>query len=559
MNRLPIIAASVAALALASCAATQSYSAPSAQERSEADSYGNYLAGRFAASQHDMTDAAKFYQAGLHDDPNNGDLLERAFLYTASAGDIDKASEYAMQVTASQKDSRAARLVLAVQDISRKKYADARAQVAQSAGGPFTSLTISLLDAWAAVGAGDTAAALKDLSDLKSQGGTDALASFHRALIFDLLGRDADAEVAYKEAMQDSGAGPRIIEAYGRFLERAGRADEAKAIYAKLNTGGAPHPVAVEADARIASGKKPEKLVSTPAEGAAEALFGISASLTDATSADVAILYLRLSLHLRPDLDLAKILLADRFEVLEKYQDAIEAYQDIDKDSPYYDVAVIQVAVDENRLDQTDKSIALLKEFTASHPDSIEGWTALGDAYRGSEKFAEAADAYDHAVKQIGSIDKSDWPLFYARGISEERAHRWDAAEQDLKQALKLKPDEPQVLNYLGYSWIDQGRNTSEALAMLEKARALKPLDGYIVDSVGWAYYRTGRYQDSVKALEDAVLLVPGDPTINDHLGDAYWKVGRRLDAQFQWNHALAFNPAPDDKAKIEQKLKNGV
>ena len=547
------------ALLLASCAAGQGGGVPSAaNEDAQTAGYGSYLAGRFAAIQHDMGDASKFYQASLQDDPNNPQLLERAFLYTASAGDIDKSAAYGRRVVVLEKDNRAARLVLAIADIKNGNFEDAHEQIAQSAGGPFTSLTISLLDAWAAEGMGDANTALTDLKSLKAQGGADALAVFHRALILDLT-NSPDADAAYKDALAISGASPRIVEAYGRFLERAGRIDDAKKLYVQLNTNNSVHPAAALAAARMAANQKPDRLVEHPVNGAAEALFGIAASLTDNTSADVAILYLRLTLHLKPDFDLAKILLADRFEALEKWHDAIKAYRALPKDSPYYRIAAIQIAIDETRIDKTDEAIATLKDLTSAHPDDVDAWTSLGDAYRSQEKYVEAADAYDHAIKLLSTVNKKDWPLFFARGVSEERSNHWDAAEQDLKQALRLDPEEPQVLNYLGYSWIDQGHNMNEAIAMLEKARALKPFDGYIVDSVGWAYYRLGRYQDAVGTLEGAVLLVPSDPTINDHLGDAYWRVGRRLDAQFQWNHALAFKPADDQKAKIEQKLKSGL
>ncbi len=297
----------------------------------------------------------------------------------------------------------------------------------------------------------------------------------------------------------------------------------------------------------------------TAADGAAEALFGVAASLTDETNADIAILYLRLSLYLSPHLDLAKIVLADRFEALDKFADAIAMYRSVDADSPYKAAAAIQVAIDDTRINRNDDAIAELTDITKSRPTDLSAWTALGDAYRNAEKYPLAADAYDHAIKLLGQVDAKDWPLFYARAVAEERSNHWDDAEADLQHALKLSPDQAQVLNYLGYSWVDQGRRLPEALAMLEKARALSPFDGYIVDSVGWAYYRLGRYDDAAKTLEAAILLVPGDSTINEHLGDAYWKVGRKLDAHFQWSHALAFGPDAAEKPKLEAKLEHGL
>jgi tetratricopeptide (TPR) repeat protein len=274
---------------------------------------------------------------------------------------------------------------------------------------------------------------------------------------------------------------------------------------------------------------------------------------------DVSILYLRLALYLRPSLDLGAVLLADRLEGLQKYEDAIAVYRSVDRDSPYYRLSAVEIALDEARLGKNDAAISDLKSLSADDPNDIEAWTALGDTYRSTEKYAEASAAYDHAIALLQPGAAKDWPIYFARAVSEEGAKNWNAAEVDLKKALQLAPDEPAVLNYLGYSYVDQNRNIQQALAMLEKAHTLKPSDGYIADSVGWAYFKLGRFADAAKALENAVELVPGDPTINDHLGDAYWRVGRKLDAQFQWNHALAFGPDETQKGLIEKKLKDGL
>ncbi len=556
MQRFAIVAF---ALLVAGCAGVGTTEQSAAPEGAQAQSFGDYLAARLAASDHDMTDAARLYNESLVSDPNNADILGHAFLYAAASGDVKRAAELAHRLVQTDPDNRAARLTLAVDDMKHGDYAAARKEVAQSGKGPFTGLTLILVNAWAAAGAGDLKTADADLDQVGEQGGTEVFGGYHRALIHDLAGDSAGAEKAYKASIAAGAASPRIAEAYGRFLERAGRTAEAKAYYEKLTPDAALEPVATAGLARIAAGQKPDRLVGSPSAGAAEALFGIAASLTDANSADIAILYLRLSLYLSPDLDLGKIVLADRFEALDKFDDAIEVYRTLDKDSPYAAAAAVQIALDETKTGKSEDAIAELKSLTDAHPDDTTAWTALGDAYRDQEKFAEAAEAYDHAVKLIGEAKQSSWPLYYARAIAEERSHRWDAAEQDLKYALKLSPDQPQVLNYLGYSWVDQGRNLPQALAMLEKARALSPFDGYIVDSVGWAYYRLGRYADAAKTLESAILLVPGDSTINEHLGDAYWKVGRKRDAEFQYSHALAFGPDPTQKAELEKKLNLAV
>jgi tetratricopeptide (TPR) repeat protein len=525
----------------------------------EAETYANYLSARFAATQNDLPGAAKYYRESVDRDPANQNLLMLAFFYSTSAGEVDEAAQLAKRVVAKTNDDRAARLTLAVAAFRARNFAEARKNLQASAKGPFTNLTSAILDAWAAAGQGDANAALSDLKSLSGAAGSDALTAFHLALIQEFLGHVKEADVAYRDALLKAGPSPRIVEAYGRFLERNGRAADASALYAKLEHDAALAPVIAARKADVAARRSPDSLVTRPQDGAAEALFGIAGSLSDQTSADISILYLRLALYLRPDLSLGNILLGDRLESLQKYDDAIQAYKNVRHDSPYWKLAAVQIAIDEARTDKTPLAITDLKALAAQAPDDLEAWTALGDAYRSGEHWEDAASAYDHAIALLGSAQKKDWPLYYARAIAEERSRRWQAAEQDLKLALKLSPEEPQVLNYLGYSWVDQGRNIPDALAMLEKARQLKPFDGYIVDSVGWAYFKLGRYGDAAKTLEDAILLVPGDPTINDHLGDAFWRVGKKLDARFQWSHALAFGPDAEEKLSLEKKLKDGL
>ncbi|MEJ0025461.1 MAG: tetratricopeptide repeat protein [Rhizomicrobium sp.] len=547
------------AIALGACAGTNTAapSAPAADTTST--EFGNYLSARFAASQHNMKDAALYYRASLTADPDNKDLLALSFFFSTSAGDIPDAAKLADRVVAAQADDRAARLTLAVAALKRRDYAGARKQMSLSAKGPFSSLTVSLIDAWAAAGQGDKATAEGELAALRAQGGADALAMYHLALLADFVGDDALADPSYRSALA-SGATPRVVDAFGRYLERSGKTDEATTLYTRAAQESGIKEIAAAGLARIKNHKKPDGMIVHAEDGAAEALFGIAASLTDQASADVSILYLRLALYLRPDLDLGAVLLADRLEGLQKYDDAIEAYRMVPKGSPYWRLAAVEIALDEARLDRTDDAIAKLKELTAANPADSEAWTALGDTYRSASKFTEAADAYNHALALRGDGTRpNDWPLYFARAVAEQGTQNWSAAEIDLKKALTLSPNEPTLLNYLGYTWVDQNRNIPEALAMLEKARALKPTDGYIADSVGWAYYKLGRFADAAKALESAVELVPGDPTINDHLGDAYWRVGRKLDATFQWNHALAFGASDADKAVIEKKLKDGL
>jgi len=558
LRKTLLLSAAVLALAF-SASACASVSTDTAAASGDDTSFGTYLSAHVAAGQHDLVEAAKLYQTSLADNPDNSDIADRAFLYTAASGDVDGAIDLAKKVVKNDSADRAARLALAIGAMKKGDFSRAREELSQSGKGPFTTLTLYLVDGWAAQGAGDTDTALKEMDALAGVGGTPQLIAYHKALILDLAGRDADAETNYKLVLQQAGNGPRATEAYGRFLERHGRVAEAKALYEKMRNDDSLQPIAVAGLARIAAGIKPDRLVDSAQEGAAESLFSIAASLNDATNADIAILYLRFALYLQPDFDLAKIVLADRFEALKKYDDAIAVYRSIDASSPYQPAAVVQIAIDNGKMDRNDQAIADLKGILAKHPDDVAAWTSLADAYRAANRDQDAVDAYTKAIALLNPPDKNDWQLYFARAVSEENLKQYAQAEADLQTALKISPDQPQVMNYLGYTWVDQGRRLPEALALLEKARALSPYDGYIVDSVGWAYFRLAKYKEAAEALQAAVLLVPGDATINEHLGDAYWMSGRKLDARFQWNHALAFNTDPKLKVEIEKKLSSGL
>jgi tetratricopeptide (TPR) repeat protein len=234
-------------------------------------------------------------------------------------------------------------------------------------------------------------------------------------------------------------------------------------------------------------------------------------------------------------------------------------YAGITPSSPYYAMTQVQSAINDGRQGQTDSGIQKMKALAASQPNQPDVWTALGDLLRSAERYSESASAYDKAIGGVPQGDRRLVGLYYARGVAFERSDHWNDAERDFRAALKINPDRADVLNYLGYSWIDRGMHYEEAVSMLEKARALRPLDGFIADSVGWAYYRLGRYQDAARTLEEAVQLAPGAADVNDHLGDAYWRVGRKTDARFQWQHALSMNPDASQKPVIERKLQFGL
>ena len=239
---------------------------------------------------------------------------------------------------------------------------------------------------------------------------------------------------------------------------------------------------------------------------------------------------------------------------------AIKVYERMPANSPLKRNAQIQLATNLDAADRSDEAIKILKGVTSEAPKDIEAIMALGNIERGRKKFGDCAGTYTQAIDaNPGVTDKNTWVTYYYRGICEERSKQWSKAEADMRKALELQPEQPHVLNYLGYSWIDQGINLDEGMKMIKRAVDQRPDDGYIVDSLGWAYYRIGNYEDAVKNLERAIDLKPEDPTINDHLGDAYWRIGRTLEAKFQWAHARDLKPEAEELPKIEAKITNGL
>src|SRR4029434_4342914 len=266
-----------------------------------------------------------------------------------------------------------------------------------------------------------------------------------------------------------------------------------------------------------------------------------------------------LSLYLAPSHPLALLSLGDLYEAMKKPELANKAYERVLLNSPLHRYAQIQLALNLDSLDRTDEAKASFEKVIAANPTDLEAIMALGNVLRGRKQFAECADVYSKGIDTIGKPEKSNWVIYHFRGICFERAKQWAKAEADLKMALELFPDQPHVLNYLGYSWIDQGVSLDEGMRMIKRAVEQRDDDGYIVDSLGWAYYRLGNMEEAVKQLERAIELKPEDPTINDHLGDAYWRVGRELEARFQWSHARDLKPEAEDLPKIEAKIENGL
>lgn len=567
-NRRTLAALAFAALAVPGSVAAQTPDHPagnSAQFPTKGDlksmtTAGSYLAARHASVERDATSAAAFYRSALRTDPKNNELLDRAFISSLADGDIDEAVKLADRILTIDKSNRVARLVVGVRDLKQKKYGAAQININQSIRGPITDLVATLLSGWASYGAGDTKAAVANIDKLAGPEWYPIFKDLHSGMILELAGREKDAGARLERAYKLDDSMLRVADAYARWLSRGKDPGAATTVYEAFDKKLARHPL-VQAGLRdTRAGKKLSPLVDSPQAGAAEALYGIGATLTRRGGEDLALVYLQLSLYLAPNHPLALLSLADLYETVKKPKMAIKVYERMPASSPLKRNAQIQLATNLDAADRSDEAINILKGVTAEDPRDIEAIMALGNIERGRKRFADCALTYSQAIDAMPKAsEKGAWVTYYYRGICEERSKQWNKAEVDMRKALELQPEQPHVLNYLGYSWIDQGINLDEGMKLIKRAVDQRPDDGYIVDSLGWAFYRIGNYEDAVKNLERAIDLKPEDPTINDHLGDAYWRVGRTLEARFQWAHARDLKPEPEELPKIEAKIANGL
>jgi tetratricopeptide (TPR) repeat protein len=527
---------------------------------------GAYLAARVAEVDNDLDSAISYYKQALAFDPQNQQLQQSLMLALIAQGRFDESLPYAEKLKTVPDIERFSRVALAVDAFRKKDYAAAETWLKLAVESDLDRLITAVMTAWAKSGAGDSAEALAALDKVEGPEWYALFKTYHRALIAETAGMTSEAEKAYQAAFDNvsaGGAAPetwiRVAEAYAGFL--AARGDKDKAIEAldkaeEFSTGRVPLVALRE---KIEKGQPVSRLVADPADGASEILLNLGAALNRGGGEPFVRLYLQYALALKPDSDIVLLQLAAVAEQQEQAEEAIALYGRIPADSPIKRAAELQLGLNLADLDRHDEAIVHLKALLDANADDMRAYLALGGVYASKEDYRSAAEVYDRAVARLKEPAEANWNIFYQRGIAYERLKEWPKAEPNFRKALELFPDQPQVMNYLGYSWVDMNMNLEEGLDLIRKAVDLRPSDGYIVDSLGWAYYRLGRFEEAVIELERAVSLKPDDPVLNDHLGDAYWRVGRKLEATFQWSHARDMEPEADVLSSVQKKLTAGL
>ena len=524
---------------------------------------GAYLAGRHAVYSSDFASAARYYTLALAQDIDNPQLMENVTLSQTALGQLKRALPVAARMESLGIGSQIAHMVIIADLIANEDYEAllARDSDTKSVG----KLVDGLLSAWSQMGNGSVAQALEEFDNVAEQSGLSGFALYHKSLALALVGEYESAEEIFAdEGNSQSLLTRRGLVARAQILSQLGRNDDALEILADGFSSQLDPSLTKLAD-RLAAGEQlPFTQVTSVRDGMAEVFFTIGAALSGEAADEYTLVYARVAEYLRPDHIEATLLSAQLLDSLGQYELAVETYKKIPQTSSDYHAAELGRAEALRRAAKPDAAIEVLERLALDNPTLAAVHSSLGDLLRQQEDYSEAISAYDKALEFTEEGDRSQWFLLYARGIAHERLGNWDESEADFRKALELNPDQPQVLNYLGYSLVEKQGNMDEALDMIQRAVAARPDSGYIVDSLGWVLYRLGRYEDAVAPMQKAGELLPIDPVVNDHLGDVFWAVGRKLEAEFQWRRALSFVDPDDtdgeaDPDRIRRKIEVGL
>jgi tetratricopeptide (TPR) repeat protein len=519
---------------------------------------GSYLAGRQALAELRTGEAARYFNEAAQSDWDNPVLVERSFIAFAANGQIGQSAQVAKRLKELVGQNELAELVIATEALKERRYGAAGSALETISQDTFTGITASILRAWALVGDKRYDEADAILAKLGDTGLEDFLV-FHRALMAEVAGQKAKALELAAKAFENEPYVARMVEVYSRMLANEGRFDEAAEVIATFEDQGLTHPLVTVVKEAVEAKRRPGVFATSVQLGAAEMFHGIGVALSRDGSKDLALVFLRLGHYLDPNADVIGLAAGLLLDSEGQHDAANEIYDAVASSSPMKPTAVVRVAQNLDAMGDRAEALRRLRNIVATRPGDLDAVSVLGDLLRYDEQYVEAVDAYTKALEITGGESPADWRFYYVRGIANERAKHWPQAEADFLKALDLNPDQPSVLNYLGYSWIDMDMNLDEALGMIEKAVEAQPQDGYVVDSLGWAFYKLGRIDEAVETLERAVMLRPNDAEINDHLGDAYWKAGRRLEAEFQWKVAKSVDEVGNVAERVGPKLIDGL
>jgi len=522
---------------------------------------GNYLSARFARHIGEYDKASEYFANAIAKDPNNNELLREAYELMLMAGNVKKSIELAKkQKTLGGNVSSLSLILIQIDEMQKGEYQKIIDELtpfykkSQKERNEFNSVIAPMMIVWSYAGQEKYAEGRNLLKKIKEENNIPFI-TYQEVLINDLSGDSSETKKSFDELLEDRRP-YRIINKAISFYKRIGQEKTASEILEKFLKENPSFKSDIQNFSPEQESKNHHKYILN---SAAEVFFEIADLLYNRGQFDDALLYLRMANYFDPESEYIKILLANTLEKEHMQEEALEIFSSIKKESIFYRKSRISIALLKNEkgdLVAAKKDLLFLAEKWSKDYESL---LRLGDILMAHKNYEEASEVYTKAIDRMGEPSRSSWPVFYTRGICFERLSNWEKAEKDFFKALEIVPNQPDVLNYLGYNWLIRDKNIIQAEEMLQLAVMTRPDDAYILDSYGWALFKMKRYEDSLSFLEKATLLMPYDPTTNDHLGDIYWQLGRYNEAKFQWKRALIFNPEPKDEEMIRSKLEKGL
>lgn len=527
--------------------------------------YGTYLAARLAHLRHDFENAAEYYKIVLEKDEKNETVNRYTYVILASNGDIESAVKYAKNEPKYGKTNFIAPLIVAIKNFEDYKYNEAIKEFQLMEGENLHKNLISpLLKAWAYAGLNDEVSAIKSIDEISDDPSIETLKYIHKGMIYDFFGNktEADNQFSYILKNKKQDVTFRILEIITDFYVRNGNKELAKQISSSYHDNSLLTVLLSNIDKQIDTKNTESKaIIDTPQKGLAEALFNIGTIFRFSSIPEFAQIYIALSSHMNPEYDVSKIALANILEENGFLNEAAKYYAQINKESGSYFIARIKMIEIYNTLENREKAEDYLRKLIKENPNNSQLLSNLGDILRSMNKYPEAIKIYKKAIENLQNENGNSWPIFYSLGVTYHRNNQMNLAEENLQKAIKLSNKNPHVLNYLGYTWLEAGKNPNDAINMIIEAYQKMPYDGNIVDSIGWACYRLGLYDKAILYLEQASDMLPSNALISDHLGDAYWFGGRKNEAIFQWKHALTLKEGAEEIKRdvIENKIENSL
>ena len=519
---------------------------------------GAYLAAGVAASESDYAAAVEWYGRALAGNAGNPALLEGAVMAHIGVGDMEGAAKLAHDLRAAGAKSQIATVALIADDAKRQDYEAILKE--QAAGGSAGAVLDDMVKAWAKLGLGRMSEATEAFDKMAKTKGLEAFGLYHKALALASAGDYEGAEnILSGKAAGSFPLTRRGLIATAEILSQLERNPEAVTMIDRNFAAGKDLEID-DLRRRLAAGEPvPFTVVRDASDGLAEVFYSMANAVRGEADPSYTLLHARAATYLRPDNTEAKLLVAGLLEQQGQHDLATQTYALVPPSDLNFHVAEIGRANASFAAGRPEAALEILQGLARAHGDILAVQVALADGMRHEKRYDEAYKAYDAAIKMVPKPDSGHWVLFYSRGVVSDALRHYDAAEADFRQAMALSPNEPELLNYLGYSLVDQGRKLDEALGLIKRAVIMRPDNGAILDSLGWAYYRLGRYKDALPVMEQASLRMAVDATVTDHLGDVYWAVGRKREAEYQWHRALSYGP--DDKlaARLRLKLDKGL